>query len=56
MMKESVIFFFLLTLLALGFAQALIGLDSSDQTGSDSTVAVLRSLTESLLGSPSFDI
>lgn len=56
MIKESGIFFALLSLLAIGFAQNLFGLDNSDPTGSDSKVAVVRSLTEGLLGSPVFDI
>lgn len=56
MMRETVIFFTLLLLLAIGFAQALLGLDNSDSTGSDSKVGVVRALTEGLLGSPVFDM
>ena len=44
-----------LFLLALGFMQALTGLDIAD-SDRDSTVSVARSLFEGLLGSPGFDL
>jgi len=56
MLRESAIFFTLLGLLAIGFAQSLTGLNASDATDSDSTNSVARSLIEGLLGSPAFDI
>ncbi|GAA5878176.1 hypothetical protein JCM8547_008364 [Rhodosporidiobolus lusitaniae] len=54
MLKESAIFFVLLSLLAMGFGQALTGLDVADEKR-DSTHAVLNSLLQALLGSPNFD-
>lgn len=53
MLKESAIFFVLLTLLAAGFAQSLLGLDAADGTR-DSTDAIINSLIQGLLGSSNF--
>ncbi|ORY54375.1 hypothetical protein BCR35DRAFT_296731 [Leucosporidium creatinivorum] len=55
MMRESAVFFTLLALLALGFGQALTGLDVADQSR-DSTEAVIHSLIQGLLGSPTFEM
>lgn len=49
MMRESAVFFTLLALLAMGFGQALTGLDVADQSR-DSTEAVIHSLIQGLLG------
>jgi hypothetical protein len=46
MLRESAIFFTLLALLAMGFAQSLLGLDASDENPRDATEAVVRSLIE----------
>ncbi|KAK4048507.1 Calcium channel yvc1 [Microbotryomycetes sp. JL201] len=54
MLRESAVFFTLLALLAIGFGQALTGLDIADQTR-DSTEQVVHSLIQGLLGSPTFE-
>ncbi|KAK4053593.1 Calcium channel yvc1 [Microbotryomycetes sp. JL221] len=54
MLRESAVFFTLLALLAVGFGQALTGLDIADQTR-DSTEQVMHSLIQGLLGSPTFE-
>ncbi|KAM0755923.1 calcium activated cation channel [Meredithblackwellia eburnea MCA 4105] len=55
MLKESAVFFTLLGLLAIGFGQALTGLDVADSSR-DSTESVIHSLIQGLLGSPAFDL
>ncbi|GAA6040060.1 hypothetical protein JCM8097_004760 [Rhodosporidiobolus ruineniae] len=54
MLKESAIFVVLLSILAMGFGQALTGLDVADEKR-DSTNAVVNTLLQALLGSPNFD-
>ncbi|GAA6002851.1 uncharacterized protein JCM10292_001338 [Rhodotorula paludigena] len=54
MLKESAVFCVLLAVLAVGFGQALTGLDVADEKR-DSTKAVVNSLLQALLGSPNFD-
>ncbi|GAA5874877.1 hypothetical protein JCM1840_003912 [Sporobolomyces johnsonii] len=54
MLKESAVFFTLLAILAVGFGQALTGLDVADEKR-DSTETVVHSLIQALLGSPNFD-
>ncbi|GAA94492.1 uncharacterized protein L969DRAFT_91548 [Mixia osmundae IAM 14324] len=54
MLKESLVFFTLLSVIAVGFAQALTGLDAADNTR-DETANVLHSLLQALLGSPDFE-
>ncbi|GAA5987011.1 hypothetical protein JCM11641_004418 [Rhodosporidiobolus odoratus] len=54
MLKESAVFFVLLSLLGVGFGQALTGLDVADQKR-DSTRAIFNYLLQALLGSPNFD-
>lgn len=49
MLKESSIFFVLLALLALGFAQALLGLDAADGSR-EVTGKIINSLIQGLLG------
>ncbi|KAL8279633.1 hypothetical protein RQP46_007946 [Phenoliferia psychrophenolica] len=53
MLKESAVFFTLLGLLAIGFGQALTGLDLTPED--DSTETVIHSLIQGLLGSPAFE-
>lgn len=54
MLKESAVFFVLLSILAMGFGQALTGLDVADSKR-DSTNAIANSLLQAFLGSPNFD-
>ncbi|KAM0786008.1 hypothetical protein ACM66B_006824 [Microbotryomycetes sp. NB124-2] len=54
MMRESAVFFTLLVVFAIGFGQALTGLDIADQSR-DSTEQVVHSLIQGLLGSPTFE-
>ncbi|GAA5916355.1 hypothetical protein JCM6882_000861 [Rhodosporidiobolus microsporus] len=54
MLKESAVFLVLLSVLAMGFGQALTGLDVADEKR-DSTNAVVNTLLQALLGSPNFD-
>ncbi|SCZ94771.1 BZ3500_MvSof-1268-A1-R1_Chr12-1g03647 [Microbotryum saponariae] len=55
MLKESAVFFTLLALLAIGFGQALTGLDNTKPDSNASTEAVIHSLVQGLLGSPTFE-
>lgn len=55
MLAESGIFFLLLTLLATGFFQALVGLDAADGN-TDSVDIVVNSLLQAMLGSAQFDL
>lgn len=57
MMRESLLFFTLLALLAIGFGQSLTGLDNVDTSGNgkfstfdDSTETIVHSLIQGLLG------
>lgn len=57
MMRESLLFFTLLALLAIGFGQSLTGLDNVDTNGNgkfttfdDSTETIVHSLIQGLLG------
>ncbi|BGP56070.1 Calcium channel yvc1 [Rhodotorula sphaerocarpa] len=54
MLKESAVFCVLLAILAIGFGQALTGLDIADQER-DATHAVVNTLLQAVLGSPNFD-
>ncbi|BGP17286.1 Calcium channel yvc1 [Rhodosporidiobolus nylandii] len=54
MLKESAVFFVLLSILAVGFGQALTGLDVADERR-DSTGPIVNYLLQALLGSPQFD-
>ncbi|BGP09070.1 Calcium channel YVC1 [Rhodotorula toruloides] len=54
MLKESAVFCLLLAIFAIGFLQALTGLDIADERR-DSTHAVVHSLIQAVLGSPNFD-
>ncbi|GAA5988336.1 hypothetical protein JCM10908_002170 [Rhodotorula pacifica] len=54
MLKESAVFCVLLVIFAIGFGQALTGLDVADQER-DSTRAVINTLIQAVLGSPNFD-
>ncbi|KAH6610132.1 potassium ion channel yvc1 [Trichoderma cornu-damae] len=55
MMKESVIFFALLIVIIVGFLQAFIGLDLTDDNVADDVVFIVESMTRAILGSPEFD-
>lgn len=54
MMKESAIFFALLSLVLIGFLQAFIGLDMNDDSQT-ATSFILQQMTNGILGSPDFD-
>lgn len=54
MLKESAVFCVLLVIFAIGFGQALTGLDIADEKR-DSTRAVINTLIQAVLGSPNFD-
>ncbi|QIX00630.1 hypothetical protein AMS68_006147 [Peltaster fructicola] len=54
MMKESAIFFALLSLVLIGFLQAFIGLDMNDDSQT-ATSFILQQMTNGILGSPEFD-
>lgn len=55
MMKESVIFFALLIIIIIGFLQAFIGLDLTEDNVADSVYFIIESMTKAILGSPEFD-
>lgn len=55
MMKESVIFFALLIVIIVGFLQAFIGLDLTDDNVADDVAFIIESMTRAILGSPEFD-
>ncbi|OTA06708.1 Ca2+ permeable channel [Trichoderma parareesei] len=55
MMKESVIFFALLIVIVIGFLQAFIGLDLTDDNVADDVWFIIESMARALLGSPEFD-
>lgn len=54
MMKESLIFFALLTIVIIGFLQAFIGLDNADNH-TDATMFILQAMSSTILQSPDFD-
>ncbi|KZV77107.1 calcium activated cation channel [Peniophora sp. CONT] len=54
MLRESGIFFALLSILGIGFLQALYALDASDGV-SESPIEVVHVMVQALLGSPNFD-
>jgi hypothetical protein len=53
MMKESLIFFALLTVVILGFLQGLLGLDSADGKR-DATIIIMKTLAQTILGGGDF--
>ncbi|KAM0257870.1 hypothetical protein ACHAQJ_004174 [Trichoderma viride] len=55
MMKESVIFFALLIVIIIGFLQAFIGLDLTDDNVADDVVFIIESMMRAILQSPEFD-
>ncbi|TFB04989.1 Calcium channel YVC1 [Trichoderma ghanense] len=55
MMKESMIFFALLIVIVIGFLQAFIGLDLTDDNVADDVWFIVESMARALLGSPEFD-
>lgn len=55
MMKESVIFFALLVVIIVGFLQAFIGLDLTDDNVADDVSFIIQSMARAILGSPEFD-
>jgi hypothetical protein len=56
MLKETGAFMTLLAILAIGFGQALSGLDLADDNKRNQTEQVIHSLIQALLGSPTFDV
>lgn len=54
MMMESAIFFALLIFVIIGFLQAFIGLDQTDQKV-DATAFVMQSMLNAVMTSPDFD-
>jgi hypothetical protein len=54
MMKESLIFFALLVVVAIGFVQAFVGMDIVDDNVADDVVFILKSMANSVLQSPDF--
>ena len=56
MIRESAVFFSLLFILGLGFAQSLLALDAADgRTDPQSLTYIATSLLQSLFGSPDFE-
>ncbi|GAA6052108.1 hypothetical protein JCM3770_006635 [Rhodotorula araucariae] len=55
MLKESAVFCALLAIFAIGFGQALTGLDVADERR-ESTKSVINSLLQAFLGSPNFEM
>ncbi|RPB28956.1 hypothetical protein L211DRAFT_881447 [Terfezia boudieri ATCC MYA-4762] len=54
MMQESIIFFALLVVIIIGFLQAFVGMDNTEDKG-EVTGFILRAMTNAILGSPEFD-
>lgn len=54
MMKESLIFFALLTVVCVGFLQAFVGMDEADDNAT-ATKFILQSMANSVMQSPDFD-
>ncbi|KFG78847.1 potassium ion channel Yvc1 [Metarhizium anisopliae] len=55
MMKESVIFFALLIIIIIGFLQAFIGLDLTDDNVANDVLFIIESMTKAILQSPEFE-
>ncbi|TQS33366.1 hypothetical protein Golomagni_06295, partial [Golovinomyces magnicellulatus] len=55
MMKESVIFFALLIIIIIGFLQAFIGLDLTDDNVAGDTLFIIESMLKAIMQSPEFD-
>lgn len=53
MMKESLIFFALLSVVVVGFLQAFIGMDNAD-TNADATIFILQAMANAVMQSPDF--
>jgi len=53
MMKESLIFFALLTVIVVGFLQAFIGMDNAD-SNADATIFILQAMANAVMQSPDF--
>ncbi|KAH8678587.1 hypothetical protein BGZ60DRAFT_370275 [Tricladium varicosporioides] len=53
MMKESLIFFALLTVVIIGFLQAFIGMDNAD-SNADATIYIFQAMANAVMGSPDF--
>ncbi|KAI6381173.1 hypothetical protein MCOR32_003632 [Pyricularia oryzae] len=54
MMKESIIFFALLTIIIIGFFQSFIGLDYADDHALSDTGFIIQSMANALMQSPDF--
>lgn len=54
MLRETLIFFLLLAIMALGFVQSMVALDAADTELSDPW-GIINILLQALLGSPDFD-
>lgn len=54
MMKESFVFFFLLTIVIIGFLQGFLGLDNSDGK-KDATSIIITNLARTIIGAGSFE-
>lgn len=55
MMKESLIFFALLIVVLVGFAQAFIGMDQADDGALGAIGFIFQSMINAIMGSPEFD-
>lgn len=55
MMKESMIFFALLIIIIVGFLQAFIGLDITDNNAIDDVPFIIESMLKAIMQSPEFD-
>ncbi|PNS16846.1 Eukaryotic translation initiation factor 2 subunit alpha [Sphaceloma murrayae] len=55
MMRESLIFFALLIVVLIGFAQAFLGMDQADDFDVDAVSFIFQSLINAIMGSPEFD-
>ncbi|KAL5596388.1 hypothetical protein BROUX41_006685 [Berkeleyomyces rouxiae] len=55
MMKESLIFFALLTVVIIGFLQAFIGLDLADDLEADDVFFIVKAMANGVMGSPEYD-
>ena len=55
MMKESVIFFALLIIIIIGFLQAFIGLDLTEDDVAGDVIFIMESMIKSILQAPEFD-
>ncbi|PSK36186.1 Eukaryotic translation initiation factor 2 subunit alpha [Elsinoe australis] len=55
MMRESLIFFALLIVVLIGFAQAFLGMDQADDNAVTAASFIFQSLINAIMGSPEFD-